>query len=175
MNHARCPGSDTATDLRARWQVPDIAYGLTDEVSYVSHVADNRRRETTKGLIQMTARKTPAKATTTAPVKLSGEMVEAPPEALANEAAAAASIAQDVQAPADEVTDAIAELDEKTPKAAPKKAPAKKATAQPAPKEAVRTSHTDCTHAKTGRDGKAARAACRRERAAAEVKATTPA
>lgn len=119
----------------------------------------------------MTARKTPAKAT--APVKLSGEMVEAPSEALANETAAAASITQDVQAPADEVTDAIAELDEKAApaKKATKKTPAKKPTAKPAPKEAVRTSHTDCTHAKTGRDGKAARAACRRERAAAEAKA----
>jgi hypothetical protein len=121
----------------------------------------------------MTARKTPAKATSTAPVKLSGEMVEVPSEALANEAAAA-SIAQDVQAPADEVADAIPELDEKkTSKAAPtKKAAAKKTAANPAAKEAVRTSHTDCTHAKTGRDGKAARAACRRERAAVEAKAT---
>lgn len=127
----------------------------------------------------MTARKIPTKTTTTktAPVELSGELVEAPPEALANEAAAAASIAQDVQAPANEVTDAIAEIDEKAApakKATPtKKAPVKKKASpakQAAPKEAVRTSHTDCTHAKTGRDGKTARAACRRERAAAEAR-----
>jgi hypothetical protein len=43
----------------------------------------------------MTARRSPAnRKATTAPVKLSGEMVEVPSEALANEAAAAESIAQ---------------------------------------------------------------------------------
>lgn len=42
----------------------------------------------------MTARRTPANRKATAPaIKLSGEMVEAPSEALANEAAAAESIA----------------------------------------------------------------------------------
>jgi hypothetical protein len=58
----------------------------------------------------MTARRTPANRKAT-PVKLSSELVEVPSEALANEAAAAESIAQDVQAPADEVADAIAELE----------------------------------------------------------------
>lgn len=37
--------------------------------------------------------------------------------------------------------------------------------------ETVRTSHADCDHPKSGREAKAARAACRRERAAAEAKA----
>jgi hypothetical protein len=112
----------------------------------------------------MTARKTPAKPAATAPVKLSGEMVEAPSEALANEAAAAESIAQDVDAPADEVAEAIAELEAEANK---KPVPAKKA---PAKKEPVTTSHANCTHAKSGAEGKKARAACRRERAAEAAK-----
>jgi hypothetical protein len=115
----------------------------------------------------MTARKPAARKTTAAPtVKLSGDMVEVPSEALANEAAAAESIAQDVDAPADEVADAIAELEAEangTRKAPAKAAPAKKA---PAP-----TAHTNCTHAKSGAEGKKARAACRREKAAEAAKA----
>lgn len=77
----------------------------------------------------MTARK-PTTRKTTAPVKLSGEMVEVPSEALANEAAAAASIAQDVKAPADEVADAIAELEAEA-NGTRKKAPAKAAKRAP--------------------------------------------
>ncbi len=73
--------------------------------------------------------------------------------------------------PADEVTEAIAELEAEANGKAPK-APAKKVSAKVKAdtKAVVRTSHADCTHAKTGREGKAARAACRRERAAAEAK-----
>lgn len=60
-----------------------------------------------------------------------------------------------------------------TAKAAPAKrtpkAPAK-AASPVTTKEAVRTSHADCTHAKTGTEGKKARAACRRERAAEAAK-----
>ncbi|GIU55668.1 hypothetical protein [Arthrobacter sp. NicSoilC12] len=115
----------------------------------------------------MTARRTPANRKPATPaIKLSGELVEVPSEALANEAAAAESIAQDVEAPADEVADAIAELEAEangTRKAPAKKAPAKKT---PAP-----TAHTDCTHAKSGAEGKKARAACRREKAAEAAKA----
>lgn len=132
-----------------------------------------RNDETTnQGLINMTARRTPAnrKPATPAPaIKLSGEIVEAPSEALANEAAAAESIAQDVEASADEVADAIAELEAEangTHKAA-KKAPAKPTAAK---KEPVRSAHTDCTHAKSGAEGKKARAACRREKAAEAAK-----
>lgn len=121
----------------------------------------------------MTARRTPANRTrTTAPIKLSGVMVEAPSEALANEAAASESIAQDVNAPADEVADAIAELEAEangTRKTPEKKAPAKKAL--PAKKAPAPTAHTNCTHAKSGAEGKKARAACRREKAAEAAKA----
>lgn len=63
-------------------------------------------------------------------------MVEAPSEALANEAAAAESIAQNVEAPADEVADAIAELEAGAKgihKAAPAKKAAKVAPAKKAP------------------------------------------
>lgn len=119
----------------------------------------------------MTARRTPANRKATPATKLSGEMVEAPSEALANEAAAAESIAQDVAAPADEVADAIAELEAEangTRKAPAKKAPAKAAPAKKAP---APTAHTDCTHAKSGAEGKKARAACRREKAAEAAKA----
>lgn len=111
----------------------------------------------------MTARK-PAARKTTAPVKLSGELVEVPSEALANEAAAAESIAQDVDAPADEVADAIAELEAEAN--GTRKAPAKITKKAPAP-----TAHTNCTHAKSGAEGKKARAACRREKAAEAAKA----
>lgn len=57
----------------------------------------------------MTARRTPAR-NTIAPDKLPGNLIEVPAEALANEAAAAGSNVQDVEAPADEVTNAIADL-----------------------------------------------------------------
>jgi hypothetical protein len=118
----------------------------------------------------MTARRTPANRKAT-PIKLSGELIEAPSKALANEAAAAESIAQDVQAPADEVADAIAELEAEangTRKATPAKKPAK---AAPAKKSPAPTAHTDCTHPKSGAEGKKARAACRREKAAEAAKA----
>lgn len=118
----------------------------------------------------MTARRTPANRKAATPVKLSGELVEVPSEALANEAAAAESIAQDVQAPADEVADAIAELEAEANgmRKAPTKKPAKAAPAKKAP---APTAHTDCTHAKSGAEGKKARAACRREKAAEVAKA----
>ncbi|MHA7154247.1 hypothetical protein [Arthrobacter sp. TMN-50] len=58
-----------------------------------------------------------------------------------------------------------------TAKATASKATTAKKTTEPATKETIRPSHTDCTHAKIGREGKAARATCRRERAAAEAKA----
>ena len=123
----------------------------------------------------MTARRTPANRRPAAPaIKLSGEMVEVPSEALSNEAAAAESIAQDVDAPADEVADAIAELEAEangTRKTPTKKTPAKTAKTAPAKKAPVRTAHTDCTHAKSGAEGKKARAACRREKAAEAAKA----
>jgi hypothetical protein len=118
----------------------------------------------------MTARRTPANRKATAPVKLSGEMVEVPSEALANEASAVESIAQDVQAPADEVADAIAELEAEangTRQATPAKKPAKVAPAKKAP---APTAHMNCTHAKSGAEGKKARAACRREKAAEAAK-----
>lgn len=117
----------------------------------------------------MTARK-PAARKTTAPVKLSGEIVEVPSEALANEAATAESIAHDVEAPADEVADAIAELEAEAngSRKAPAKKPAKTAPAKKAP---APTAHTNCTHAKSGAEGKKARAACRREMAAEAAKA----
>lgn len=117
----------------------------------------------------MTARRTPANRKATAPVKLSGELVEVPSQALANEAAAAAeSIAQD--APADEVADAITELEAEA-NGTKKAAPAKKASkAAPAKKAPAPTAHTDCTHAKSGIEGKKARAACRREKAAEAAK-----
>ena len=118
----------------------------------------------------MTARKTPANRQPATPaIKLSGEMVEVPSGALTNEAAAAESIAQDVDAPSEEVADTIAELEAEANGArkAPKKSPAK---AAPAKKEPVTTSHANCTHAKSGAEGKKARAACRRERAAEAAK-----
>lgn len=89
----------------------------------------------------MTARKTPAKpaAPKTDAVNLSGEMIEVPSEALANEVAAAESIAQDVEAPADEIAEAIAELEAELNK---KAAPAKKAAPK---KEPVTMSHANCT------------------------------
>lgn len=54
------------------------------------------------------------------------------------------------------------------PKSTAAKASEPKATK---PAATTHTSHSDCTHAKIGREGKAARAACRRERATADVKA----
>jgi hypothetical protein len=80
-------------------------------------------------------------------------------QAFANEAAAAESIAQD--APADEVSDAIAELEAEAngTHKTPAKKPAKAAAAKKAP---ASTAHTDCIHAKSGAEGKKARAACRR-------------
>lgn len=66
----------------------------------------------------MTARRTPANRKATAPLKLSGGLVEVPSEALANEVVAAESIAQDVQAPTDEVADALAELEAEANRAA---------------------------------------------------------
>lgn len=119
----------------------------------------------------MTARRTPSNRKPATPaVKLSGELVEVPSDALANEAAAAESIAQDVQAPADEVADAIAELQAEANGA--RKAPATKpAKATPAKKAPAPTARTDCTHAKSGSEGKKARAACRREKAAEAAKA----
>ncbi|MDP9693028.1 UNVERIFIED_ORG: membrane protein involved in colicin uptake [Arthrobacter globiformis] len=117
----------------------------------------------------MTARKTPASRKPATPaIKLSGDMVEVPSEALANEAAAANSIAQDVEAPADEVAEAINELEAEANK---KAAPVKKAPANAAIKKApAPTSHANCTHAKSGAEGKKARAACRREKAAEAAK-----
>lgn len=47
-------------------------------------------------------------------IRLSAELVEAPSEALANEAAAAEFIAPNVEAPTDEVADAIAEHEAET-------------------------------------------------------------
>lgn len=109
----------------------------------------------------MTPRK-PAARKTTAPLKRSGEMVEMPSEALANEAAAAESIAQN--APADKVASTIPELGAEANDT--RQAPAKKA-----PKAPAHTAHTDCAHAKSGAEGKKARAACRREKAAEAAKA----
>jgi hypothetical protein len=117
----------------------------------------------------MTARRTPSRKPATPAIKLPGEMVEVPSEALANEAAVAESIARDVDAPADEVADAIAELEAEAN--GTRKAPAKPAKAAPAKKEPAPTAHTNCTHAKSGAEGKKARAACRRERAAEAAKA----
>lgn len=74
-------------------------------------------------------------------------------------------------APVDEVADAIAELEAEangTRKATPAKKPAKAPAAKKAP---APTAHTDCTHAKSGAEGKKARAACRREKAAEAAKA----
>lgn len=82
--------------------------------------------------------------------------------ALANDAAAAESIAQDIEAPAEEVADAIAELEAN----GSRKTPAMKAAKVPAP-----TAHTNCTHPKSAAEGKKARAACRREKAAEAAKA----
>ncbi|MDQ0102217.1 hypothetical protein J2T10_001863 [Paenarthrobacter nicotinovorans] len=95
----------------------------------------------------MTARRAP---NATTPVTASAELVGVPTEALANETAAAESIAQDVQAPADEVADAIAELEAEANTT--RKAPAKKP--EPAKKALVRTTHADCTQAKSGAEGK---------------------
>ncbi|MBP2269194.1 hypothetical protein J3A64_004734 [Pseudarthrobacter sp. PvP004] len=113
----------------------------------------------------MTARRTPAdrKATTAAPVKLSGEVVQVPSEELANEAAAAVSIAKDVQAPAVAELGAEANGTSKAPKKAPAKPAAKK---EPAP-----TFHGNCTHAESGAEGKKARAVDRRECAVAAAAA----
>jgi hypothetical protein len=75
-------------------------------LNVISSIRQERRNDKRqKGLILMTApnpaNRKPATPRTTAPVKLSGELVEVPSEALANEASAAESIAQDVEAPAD--------------------------------------------------------------------------
>ncbi|QYF88556.1 hypothetical protein [Arthrobacter sp. PAMC25284] len=84
----------------------------------------------------MTARRTPANRKPATPaIKLSGDMVGVPSEAIANEAAAAEPIAQDSQAPADEVADAIAELEAEAngTRKAPVKKPAKAAPAKKGP------------------------------------------
>jgi len=149
---------------------PNVKFLGTAEQSLLTSSRRSARNDetTNEGLINMTARRTPANRKATAPVKLSGELVEVPSEALANEAAAAEAIAQD--APADEVADAIADLEAEAN--GTRKVPAKKpAKATPVKKAPAPTSHAACTHAKAGAEGKKARAACRREKAAEAAKA----
>lgn len=56
-------------------------------------------------------------------------------------------------------------------KQAAKKAKAKAKTKKASTATGMRTSHADCSHAKSGSEGKIARAKCRKERAAAAAKA----